>query len=77
MKLSRNDPCSCGSGKKYKHCCLNSNYAATELPIDIKAHDGAIDKSMTEGLTAGARRQLTSSLIRCAVNLEAGATDPT
>lgn len=23
MTLGRNDPCSCGSGKKYKHCCLN------------------------------------------------------
>jgi hypothetical protein len=22
MKVSRNDPCPCGSGKKYKHCCL-------------------------------------------------------
>src|SRR3989304_4682263 len=21
-KLGRNDPCKCGSGKKYKHCCL-------------------------------------------------------
>lgn len=21
-KISRNDPCPCGSGKKYKHCCL-------------------------------------------------------
>src|ERR1700693_3870140 len=21
MKLGRNDPCSCGSGKKYKNCC--------------------------------------------------------
>ena len=21
MKPGRNDPCSCGSGKKYKHCC--------------------------------------------------------
>ena len=19
--IGRNDPCSCGSGKKYKHCC--------------------------------------------------------
>lgn len=25
MKIGRNDPCPCGSGKKYKHCCLNSN----------------------------------------------------
>ena len=23
MKLSRNDPCHCGSGKKYKKCCIN------------------------------------------------------
>jgi uncharacterized protein YecA (UPF0149 family) len=21
-KVGRNDPCSCGSGKKYKKCCL-------------------------------------------------------
>jgi len=20
-KVGRNDPCPCGSGKKYKHCC--------------------------------------------------------
>ncbi|WP_025672885.1 YecA family protein [Salinivibrio socompensis] len=24
MKLGRNDPCHCGSGKKYKRCCMNS-----------------------------------------------------
>lgn len=23
MKIGRNDPCSCGSGNKYKKCCLN------------------------------------------------------
>jgi hypothetical protein len=23
-KLGRNDPCPCGSGKKYKHCCLSA-----------------------------------------------------
>jgi hypothetical protein len=23
MKIGRNDPCPCGSGKKYKHCCLS------------------------------------------------------
>jgi len=23
MKNPRNKPCPCGSGKKYKHCCLN------------------------------------------------------
>ena len=23
-KIGRNDPCPCGSGKKYKNCCLHS-----------------------------------------------------
>lgn len=22
-KIGRNDPCPCGSGRKYKKCCLN------------------------------------------------------
>jgi len=26
-KIGRNDPCPCGSGKKYKHCCLGSKVA--------------------------------------------------
>jgi len=24
MKTGRNEPCPCGSGKKYKNCCLNA-----------------------------------------------------
>ena len=24
-KIGRNDPCPCGSGRKYKHCCLPSH----------------------------------------------------
>ena len=24
-KIGRNDPCPCGSGKKYKHCCALKN----------------------------------------------------
>jgi len=34
MKTSRNDPCPCGSGKKYKQCCLNRQAAATS-PQDL------------------------------------------
>lgn len=29
MKPGRNDPCPCGSGKKYKHCCSNLSQADT------------------------------------------------
>lgn len=27
VKTGRNDPCPCGSGKKYKHCCLPQDQA--------------------------------------------------
>ena len=27
-KTGRNNPCPCGSGKKYKHCCLEKDQAA-------------------------------------------------
>jgi len=27
MATSRNDPCPCGSGKKYKHCHLNEDHS--------------------------------------------------
>ncbi len=27
-KVGRNDPCPCGSGKKYKNCCMNKDLAA-------------------------------------------------
>jgi hypothetical protein len=26
--LGRNEPCHCGSGRKYKHCCLDKDEAA-------------------------------------------------
>ena len=29
-KIGRNDPCRCGSGKKYKRCCLERDTAAFE-----------------------------------------------
>ncbi len=28
-KVGRNDPCPCGSGKKYKNCCIQKNKAPT------------------------------------------------
>jgi len=35
MKLGRNDPCSCGSGKKYKKCCENVQKTSTESPAQV------------------------------------------
>ena len=28
MKIGRNEPCPCGSGKKYKKCCMLNQTAA-------------------------------------------------
>lgn len=30
QKIGRNDPCPCGSGKKYKHCCMGKKKEATK-----------------------------------------------
>ena len=35
MKTGRNDPCPCGSGKKYKHCCLSPASVANEELKDL------------------------------------------
>ena len=35
MKIGRNDPCPCGSGKKYKKCCLNKPSQAHKFKNDI------------------------------------------
>jgi hypothetical protein len=47
-KLGRNDKCSCGSGKKYKHCCLKkdeptmTNYPKTSKSLYDKIVDGEL-----------------------------------
>ena len=35
MKPGRNDPCPCGSGKKYKQCCLRADSGTVETPEDF------------------------------------------
>src|SRR5271155_823281 len=32
VKPGRNDPCPCGSGKKYKHCCLRAAISSSDSP---------------------------------------------
>lgn len=32
-KAGRNDPCPCGSGKKYKACCWNKELPQTRKPL--------------------------------------------
>ena len=37
MKAGRNDPCPCGSGKKYKKCCWALNQGILPNPARIAA----------------------------------------
>ncbi len=39
-KTGRNDPCPCGSGKKYKRCCLNHETGPESSPSDSSAIPG-------------------------------------
>ncbi len=44
-KIGRNDPCPCGSGKKYKHCCLQKEAAGkSEAMSRDRAWDTMMDK---------------------------------
>ena|GEM_PF-311992 len=39
VKIGRNDPCHCGSGKKYKKCCL-AKEEANRLPVPLDLSSG-------------------------------------
>ena len=41
----RNDPCSCGSGKKYKHCCLAA--ADRQAEAQSTGHAGAVARALS------------------------------
>ncbi len=40
-KTGRNEPCPCGSGKKYKRCCLPKDQAAEQLALAAKQPERA------------------------------------
>ena len=50
MKTGRNDPCHCGSGKKYKKCCLKKEHEAQA------AEDLAWEKWFESDLALGRKR---------------------
>ena len=43
MKPGRNDPCRCGSGKKYKHCCLLKEQAPAPADLAWRRVRRAVD----------------------------------
>lgn len=46
-KIGRNDPCPCGSGKKYKKCCINKEVKDQARKDEIKLNE--YDKLISQG----------------------------
>jgi hypothetical protein len=44
-KLGRNEPCFCGSGRKFKKCCMTKDYVE-EDQVDIIAHPRSMDSAI-------------------------------
>ena len=53
----RNDPCPCGSGRKYKHCCLEKDEAKARAARTKAAKKAAKEGAPAEGATAPRKPQ--------------------
>ena len=64
MKVGRNRPCPCGSGKKYKKCCLNKENVSSDLFYRRlgEAYDRLAHRSMQHGLRLFGKNALDSAL---------------
>ena len=71
MKIGRNAPCPCGSGKKYKKCCLNKDQQAEGMHSD---HKGFIQQPPRE---TGQKIPTKASGIRIRPYMLAKMCDPT
>lgn len=60
--IGRNEPCPCGSGKKYKRCCGVS--AAPQLSVPKQSPAGGWDPSMLEDFDPQMAQQFTQALQR-------------
>ena len=63
-KIGRNDPCPCGSGQKYKRCCLPRDEAAAAArarfarPVD----ESDLPRGLLERFEGEARAQVVAML---------------
>ena len=40
--VGRNDPCPCGSGRKFKHCCLRVQDVEDNLRVRLRSAEGVL-----------------------------------
>ena len=62
MMAGRNDPCPCGSGKKYKKCCLGTDRVASATQaMAITGPRSAAGSTGSDSLYASSRETIGSS----------------
>lgn len=49
----RNKPCTCGSGKKYKFCCINKKPRKTNLTMEMGKIDGSVKNHVEMRFASG------------------------
>ncbi len=69
LKIGRNEPCTCGSGKKYKQCC-GKPAAAPEVSPD--STDGAVERAVAwlavqhrKAFVAALEEEIDSTVLAC------------
>jgi hypothetical protein len=76
-KVGRNDPCPCGSGKKFKKCCLRAEAAAVETPAEfLRRRIRVVIDQLTDRLLRFVRDQFGSELIQEAWEDFTGESEP-
>jgi tetratricopeptide (TPR) repeat protein len=73
-KIGRNDPCPCGSGKKYKHCCFEKDRAAALAPaiaqrVALQAQQADLEAQLQETLLAFKESQALDAASNAVVDL--------
>ena len=77
MKPGRNDPCPCGSGKKFKHCCLRAESTAAETPENfLRRRVRAVIGDLAQRLLRFIQGQFEPGLIQEAWEDFTGETEP-
>lgn len=59
-KVGRNDPCPCGSNKKYKRCCLSSQHAVEDSPWQRQR---VASDRLTDDMIAFARKRFGNAIL--------------
>jgi hypothetical protein len=67
MKLGRNDPCHCGSGKKYKKCHEASDDAKEAVELSAIQAKADADKAAADAEAAAADPEAAASATKKAV----------